>query len=189
MKRIENELPGAGWWAAKFPPPKTRSGGSYSKQKGSGYERVVAGLLDEYFGLPSHTFWRTLGSGNWKPEPADIQSRNTLLTQGINLAVECKFYKDIDLWAVLGGKKSDIVKWWRKLDQEGKGKLKLMFLRFNRSKHYISFDLYELNYEVAPMTFMVGGKRKGIMLWEDFKILVGADYLKQQSRLSETAKW
>lgn len=102
---------------------------THSKQKGSKFERDISKLLSKWWSKNerSDLFWRTINSGamftnnkknNFLNEVSDIKSideNSKLFTDIFN--IECKFYKEIDLWNVIN-RNGDIIKWLDKLLDE-----------------------------------------------------------------------
>ena len=86
------------------------------KHKGSSFERTIAKLIDKWWEVPEHTFWRSVNSGGvW--EPGDITCRDKSVF--FPFVIECKFYKTIDLWPLLlNDPNSLILKWWKKLTED-----------------------------------------------------------------------
>jgi len=102
-----------------------------SKSKGNSFERVVSKRLSLWWSDYEHDdlFWRTQGSGSrWTVrnkagidtigQSSDIASTNSaseLFTD--NFSIECKSYKDIQLWSLIE-RKGQIVDWWNTLMTE-----------------------------------------------------------------------
>lgn len=152
----------------------------YSKSKGSGYERVVSGLLDKWYGVPSKTFWRSRVSGAWI-EQGDVVSRDKALTGNFPFIIECKFQKDLNLWAVVNNRtKNWFSEFWRQMDEElerdGGDKFQLLVFKTNRSPNYVSFDIEKFLDGGLPFardwtTVKSGRGEKAILLWDEFVAL------------------
>lgn len=120
------------------------------REKGFEFERLVSGLFDKWFNVPSKTFWRTPMSGGWE-EPGDIAPR---LHKGKSIVfpfvVECKFYKKFDLLEIFTSKKPLIKLWWDQVTKSqnqadintlGYLPIRLLIFKFNRSPIYVGFSL------------------------------------------------
>lgn len=125
------------------------------KRKGSSFERTVAKLIDKWWGVPEHTFWRSVNSGGvW--EPGDITCRDKSVF--FPFVIECKFYKTIDLWPLLlDDPNSLILKWWKKLMEDSNYVVvkknektypagRLLIFKSNNRPIMVAFDRKNLEY-------------------------------------------
>ena len=125
------------------------------KRKGSSFERTVAKLIDKWWEVPEHTFWRSVNSGGvW--EPGDITCRDKSVF--FPFVIECKFYKTIDFWPLLLNDPNGLIlKWWKKLIDDSKyvviqknGKtypsIKLLIFKSNNRPIMAAFDRKNLEY-------------------------------------------
>lgn len=124
------------------------------KAKGSEFERAAAKLLDEYWGVKPHTFWRTPLSGGWNIA-GDIAVMNAQDQEGLYFpfVVECKAYKVIDLLQILTRTKTTkLFLWWEQVTRErddfieatGQFKFRLLLIKINNFPVISVFNEAEL---------------------------------------------
>ncbi len=128
------------------PPVKMRKGGG--RNKGSGFEREVAGLIIEAFahkGICQDDCYRTPGSGGHrfakKVDPGDLVM-SPRLQKLFRYSVECKFYASIsmDLLMVPHVKEGVMRDWWAQaVASTTKGRIPLLIFRQNRQQAYAMF--------------------------------------------------
>lgn len=111
---------------------------NFSKNKGSSFERAISKSLSLWFskGKDDHLFWRTINSGAYCTnnnkniqESSDIKSissESEIFTTFFN--IECKHYKNINIWEIITKTNSSILKWYSKLESESRKINKIPFL-------------------------------------------------------------
>ena len=133
-----------------------------SKNKGSSFEREVSKLLDDWWKVPTGTFYRSKLSGG-SNEPGDITPR--LMGSSSSLwwpfAVECKHHKDLKFLQLFESGKYKggplILKWWKQLGDDitvkDFTKWRLLIFKGNNTPILVAFmprDWFELH---SPISF------------------------------------
>lgn len=132
-----------------------RKSGNRGKSKGSAFERLVAGLLDDWWGVPKKTFWRTTNSGGWV-EPGDIapRQRNGQDPVRFPVVIECKHYRTIDFLDIFKTEKKQdpmLAQWWDQVttsQQQAQNSqplltypiIRLLIFRQNNSQIFVGFS-------------------------------------------------
>lgn len=84
-----------------------------SKNKGSSFERLVARLCDNWYGVAPGTFRRTHHTGSWW-RFSDVYTTNLRLTGHVPFCIECKHHRSYNPLTVLKDNKNDLLLgWWK----------------------------------------------------------------------------
>lgn len=163
------------------------------RSKGNGYERRVAGIIVEYFqgmGISEKDCYRTPMSGGHryasKTDPGDL-TLSKRLAKMLPFSIECKFYKEIDIWQFylpekLWGKSWCCQKWLAQTCAAAKGKKgKYPLLVFRQNN---SIDLAALS-ELMPVCAHIPRKLRFTYLGKTWYVVRFKDLL---YRLREGAK-
>ena len=138
-----------------------------SKNKGSSFEREVSKLLDDWWKVPSGTFYRSKLSGG-SNEPGDITPR--LVGNNSSLwwpfAVECKHHKDLKFLQLFESLKYKdgplILQWWKQITDDVKDmcKWRLLIFKGNNTPILIAFTPTEWvdSFIVPPIAKYVTSK-------------------------------
>lgn len=163
-----------------------------SKRKGSQFERVVAKLLDKYWKVPEHTFWRTPLSGGWH-EAGDIASRDRSVW--FPFIIECKSYKSFDLVQHLSRPDTiKLFKWWtqvkrdsEKAKQQGRPLntcIPLLIIKINNVPVLCAFNYTQLpavNFKNQPFfELVVSGDNICLCTIESFMQLYNRELLEEK---------
>ena len=165
-------------------------------KKGSGFERKISGLLDEWWKVLPKTFWRSEGSGAHE-QPGDIVPRiqpNQPQTW-FPFIIECKHYAKANaLSFFLRSTKLQGVlsKWWKQSIREQKAAkklgyspaLKLVIFRINSLPILVMFDPFELH--VFELPIMMGFRDDKLNLiitpWDCFSKLYSKEFFETYFR-------
>lgn len=152
------------------------------KAKGSQFERDVAKILDEWWGVKPHTFWRTPLSGGWNVV-GDIAVMNAQDQPSEELKfpiiVECKAYKTIDLLQILTRlKTTKLFTWWEQVTREqqqhynntGERKSRLLIVKINNFPILSLYSLQEFpSLHTTSMQFIFNSDKVALCLFSDFR--------------------
>lgn len=116
------------------------------KNKGSSFERLISKKLSTWFskGSSDKLFWRSIGSGSFYTKyQQDVKNQEGDITaisdEGKifidSICIECKHYKDANLWSFFKDTNDKLKIWWTKLLGECKSQEKypMLILRKNNS--------------------------------------------------------
>ena len=126
------------------------------KSKGSGWEREVCGMLSTWLteGKQDDVFWRSATSGGRATVAA--KNKGKLLSNQVGditcidpvgsifikaFAIECKFYRDLELKGLITGK-GKLLEFWEEIKKQAKthNKFPILFARQNRLPPMVCFD-------------------------------------------------
>ena len=159
------------------------------KRKGSAFERKISKVLDEYWGVKPHTFWRARLFKN-KQTFGDISVQYSQ-DQGdiwFPFIIECKAYKSLDLLQFLNRTESTkLFQWWKQLTEatiEAKKYLRfprrLLIIKINNFPILSAYCITELPERSVPMkTFRlhIGDDLVSLCLFSDFQKVYTRKYL------------
>jgi hypothetical protein len=161
-----------------------------SKNKGNEFERTISKKISMWWssGLRDDLFWRTQGSGgrytqrikfNIKThnQEGDITNTHPLgMEFADNFVVECKHYKDINLWGIITDSKNKLIEWWDKLNELTKkeNKTPWLIVKENNKPILLITNNYLFLYRFCKKnnckpkaTFIYNGTTIYIYLFED----------------------
>lgn len=172
---------------------------NFGKRKGNSFERLICKKLSMWWSGNERDdlFWRTHNSGGRHTvrEQKDLDTHhqvgdvtNTHPDGELfidNFIVECKHYRNINLWGLITNKKDIIFKWWDKLSEENKdGKMPWLIIRENGRPIILItdqkfYDLFGDKIECEPkLSFSYKKKISYIYLLEDI-LSVDRDIIRQ----------
>jgi len=171
-----------------------------SKRKGSNYEREIAKKLSRWWDPSSKeiVFWRTHSSGAAKhlssQQQGDIyslQEDSKILIK--NVLIECKHYKEFNLFKIITKGKIPLKEWIKKYQLESEVYKKKYFWIIFRLNHYPDmifvnkrffnkFKKYLKNLNHIQLTFEKGGV---IFLLDEFLDVITPEVIKKEFGGSE----
>jgi hypothetical protein len=154
------------------------------RNKGNGFERVVAGLIVstfERYGITKDDCYRTPGSGGHrfasKVDPGDLVI-SPKLRKYFNFSVECKFYKNLDWHRLMSTDKNKghFSEWWEQCVQSSeaaKGKpTPLLIFKKNAGQIYCMYPTSFAINTLPNLYTRVNGHKVRVVMFAKFLSLV-----------------
>lgn len=148
-----------------------KAGGS--RRKGKSFERKVAKMIIQAFGLEKTDCYSTpLSGGHFaasKLNPSDLEM-SPKLRKLLPYAIECKSYKDLELEKLFSssGKRGHWAVWWKQVNKAAGDYEPLLVFKQNRSE-VMALVASEVTRQWRPVLFTtLGGIPVTVCLFKDF---------------------
>lgn len=150
------------------------------RRKGAAFERTVAKLICETYGVERKHCYRTPLSGGHihasKKDPGDLVISSRLRKMGFKYSVECKFYRRLD-WNMLmtrRKKKSHWTTWWAQACKASSDKNPpLLVVRENRRKELFAVLKDAPPWSTPSITTRLNGDSVRVIRFQDLLKSIG----------------